>query len=88
MSISALVYAASYAAVGVATAPRYYMLAAVFGAMALVLGLSDGSVRTMLRERPRLKLLCLAIPLVTICACEIGRIFIPVPPAMPLLPAF
>lgn len=79
MSASALLYAGSYAVVGVATAPRYYLLTAVLGAVALAIGVADKGVRTLLRTRRGVAAACLAIPLLAMAGAEIGRIFVPIP---------
>jgi hypothetical protein len=87
MAASGLLYAGSYAVVGVATAPRYFLLTAVLAGVALAMALSEQGVRTMLRERRWLALACLALVLLAIGGAEIGRIFVPVPASTPLLPA-
>ncbi len=88
MSAAGLLYAGSYVIVGVATAPRYYLLTAVLAGVAFAAGLSDAGVRTMLREHRRLAWLILALPLAAMVCAEIGRIFVPIPPATLLLPPF
>ncbi|MBB4857243.1 hypothetical protein HNO88_000550 [Novosphingobium chloroacetimidivorans] len=86
MSAAGLLYAGSYAIVGVATAPRYFLLTAALSGVALAAALSDEGLRAMLRERRGLTLLCLALPLLAIAGAEIGRVFVPIPPSTLLLP--
>lgn len=88
MSAAGLLYAGSYVVVGVATAPRYFLLTAALSGVALAAALSDRGVRAMLRERRELALVCVALPLLAVAGAEIGRIFVPIPPATLLLPEF
>jgi len=87
MSGSALLYAASYAVLGVATAPRYYMLTGVLSLAALIVAIGDAEVGRIWRRRGALRIACLALPLSAVALAEVGRLCIPVPPSRPLIAA-
>lgn len=85
MSGSGLLYAAAYGVIGVATAPRYYMLTALFAMIALAVSCEDPAIRRMLRVRRWLRATCIALPLAMIGLAELGRLTVPVAPSTPVI---